>query len=235
MYKTGRQRYEKGGAAIFYPTEIEIEMEAETEEGLTVESKGGRVKNQKIDKEGVVGKGGKTVKVVLRKALMCDVKSLYKLFSEYSKAGEMLPRSMSDIYTHLRDFYIAEIECETETGNEILNGNYSEKGSSGCEPEVIGACALAIVWENLAEIRSLAVKRPYTRKLIGTELIKKCIEEAKFFKITNIFALTYKPQFFQKSGFNVIDKSELPHKIWSDCINCVKFPDCDETAVMLKI
>ena len=70
MYKTGRQRYEKGGAAIFYPTEIEIEMEAETEEGLTVESKGGRVKNQKIDKEGVVGKGVKTVKVVLRKALM---------------------------------------------------------------------------------------------------------------------------------------------------------------------
>ena len=235
MYKTGRQRYEKGGGAIFYPTEIEIEMETEAEEVLTVKSKGGRGKNKKIDKEGVAGKGVKTVKVVLRKALMCDVKSLYKLFSEYSKAGEMLPRSMSDIYTHLRDFYIAEIECETETGNENLNKIYSEKGSSGCEPEVIGACALAIVWENLAEIRSLAVKRPYTRKLIGTELIKKCIEEAKFFKITNIFALTYKPQFFQKSGFNVVDKSELPHKIWSDCINCVKFPDCDETAVMLKI
>jgi amino-acid N-acetyltransferase len=235
MYKTGRQRYEKGGAAIFYPTEIEIEAETEAEEGLTVKSKGGHDKIKEIDKETGIGKGVKTVKVVLRKALMCDVKSLYKLFSEYSKAGEMLPRSMSDIYTHLRDFYIAEIECETETGNENLNEIYSEKGSSGCEPEVIGACALAIVWENLAEIRSLAVKRPYTRKLIGTELIKKCIEEAKFFKITNIFALTYKPQFFQKSGFNVIDKSELPHKIWSDCINCVKFPDCDETAVMLKI
>ena len=132
MYKTGRQRYEKGGGAIFYPTEIEIEMETEAEEVLTVKSKGGRGKNKKIDKEGVAGKGVKTVKVVLRKALMCDVKSLYKLFSEYSKAGEMLPRSMSDIYTHLRDFYIAEIECETETGNENLNGNYSEKGSSGC-------------------------------------------------------------------------------------------------------
>ncbi|MGC8555086.1 MAG: N-acetyltransferase [Candidatus Acidulodesulfobacterium sp.] len=230
MYKSGRQRYEKGGGAIFYPTEIEIEMEAE--EGLTVKSKGGRAKIKEIDKEISAFKDAKTVKVVLRKALMCDVKSLYKLFLEYSNAGEMLPRSMSDIYTHLRDFYIAEIECETETDNEKI---YSEKGLSGCKPEVIGACALAIVWENLAEIRSLAVKRPYTRKLIGTELIKKCIEEAKFFKITSIFALTYKPQFFQKSGFNVIDKSELPHKIWSDCINCVKFPDCDETAVMLKI
>jgi amino-acid N-acetyltransferase len=201
LYKTGRQRYEKAGGAIFYPTEIEIEIEAEK-----------TLKNKTKNKT-------KVVKAVLRKALMCDVKSLYNLFSEYSKAGEMLPRPMSDIYEHLRDFYIAEIENEDEEGPN----------------EIIGACALTIVWENLAEIRSLAVKRPYTRKLIGTELIKKCIEEAKFFKLTSIFALTYKPQFFQKSGFKIIDKSELPHKIWSDCINCVKFPDCDETAVMLKL
>ncbi len=210
MYKTARQRYEKGGGTIFYPTEIEIERDAE--EG----SHGARKKNIK---------SGTVIKVVLRKALMCDVKSLYNLFSEYSKAGEMLPRSMSDIYEHLRDFYIAEIENEDEESAD----------APGHTPDVIGACALTIVWENLAEIRSLAVKRPYTRKLIGSELIKKCIEEAKFFKITNLFALTYKPQFFQKSGFKIIDKSELPHKIWSDCINCVKFPDCDETAVMLKL
>ncbi len=210
MYKTARQRYEKGGGTIFYPTEIEIETDAEES------AHGARKKNIK---------SGTVIKVVLRKALMCDVKSLYNLFSEYSKAGEMLPRSMSDIYEHLRDFYIAEIENEDEESAD----------APGHTPDVIGACALTIVWENLAEIRSLAVKRPYTRKLIGTELIKKCIEEAKFFKITNLFALTYKPQFFQKSGFKIIDKSELPHKIWSDCINCVKFPDCDETAVMLKL
>lgn len=199
MYKTGRQRYEKDGGAIFYPAEIEI--------------KAGAVSEDKT------GNSSKTVKVVLRKALMCDVRALYALFSEYSKAGEMLPRSMSDIYEHLRDFYIAELESE--------NGERPN--------EIIGACALQVVWENLAEIRSLAVEKPYTRRLIGTELIKKCIEEAKFFKITSIFALTYKPQFFQKSGFNIIDKSELPHKIWRDCINCVKFPDCDETAVMLRL
>ncbi|MHB1660912.1 MAG: N-acetyltransferase [bacterium] len=216
MYKTGRQRYEKGGGIIYYPSEIEIEI---TDEG-------GNGKNEHAAKK--TGKNKKTTKVVkavLRKALMCDVKSLYSLFSEYSKAGEMLPRSMSDIYEHLRDFYIAEIENEDENDQNI----------SGHMPDVIGACALTIVWENLAEIRSLAVKRPYTRKSIGTELIKKCIEEAKFFKITSLFALTYKPLFFEKSGFKIIDKSELPHKIWSDCINCVKFPDCDETAVMLKL
>ena len=217
MYKTARQRYEKGGGTIFYPTEIEIETDAE--ENPHGKSSGAKDVRKKNIKPGTV------IKVVLRKALMCDVKSLYNLFSEYSKAGEMLPRSMSDIYEHLRDFYIAEIENEDE----------ESAGAPGHTPDVIGACALTIVWENLAEIRSLAVKRPYTRKLIGTELIKKCIEEAKFFKITNLFALTYKPQFFQKSGFKIIDKSELPHKIWSDCINCVKFPDCDETAVMLKL
>ena len=230
MYKTGRQRYEKGGRAIFYPAEIEIEIEAE---GHSDHKCAGV--NKQVKKNGGAGKSdrnnknGTTIKVVLRKALMCDVKSLYNLFLEYSKAGEMLPRSMSDIYEHLRDFYIAEIE------NEDAGGEVSDTDTSGHAPDVIGACALTIVWENLAEIRSLAVKRPYTRKLIGTELIKKCVEEAKFFKITSLFALTYKPQFFQKSGFKIIDKSELPHKIWSDCINCVKFPDCDETAVMLEL
>ncbi len=228
MYKTGRQRYEKGGGAIFYPSEIEIEIEAEGHSDRKYAGvKDFRKKNGGAGKLGRNNKNRTIVKVVLRKALMCDVKSLYNLFSEYSKAGEMLPRSMSDIYEHLRDFYIAEIENEDD-GGEVSD-------ISGHAPDVIGACALTIVWENLAEIRSLAVKRPYTRKLIGTELIKKCIEEAKFFKITSLFALTYKPQFFQKSGFKVIDKSELPHKIWSDCINCVKFPDCDETAVMLEL
>ena len=209
MYKTGRQRYEKGGGAIFYPTEIEIKMESENnQENSPLKRKSGRhkTKENNKDKKIVAGEGFKTVKVVLSKALMCDVKSLYKLFSEYSNAGEMLPRSMSDIYTHLRDFYIAEIECENESENENLIGVGSEKVASGCEPEVIGACALAIVWENLAEIRSLAVKKPYTRKLIGTELIKKCIEEAKFFKITNIFALTYKPQFCLHNITKKIDK-----------------------------
>lgn len=209
LYKSGRHRYEKAGGVLYYPSKITIKVPAAG--GFAADSKTG------------AGDGEEEVEVVLRKALMCDVKSLYALFFEYSKAGEMLPRPLSDVYEHLRDFYIAEIEKENPD-ETLPNSN-----------EIIGACALNIVWENLAEIRSLAVKRPFVRKLIGTELIKKCIDEAKFFKITQIFALTYKPQFFEKSGFTIIDKSELPHKIWSDCINCVKFPDCDETAVMLKL
>ncbi|MHB1645319.1 MAG: N-acetyltransferase [bacterium] len=191
MYKSGKERFEKAGVDIYFPSKIEIEDDP-----------------NKV--------------VIFRKALMCDVKSLYNLFSEYSKAGEMLPRSMIDIYVHLRDYYIAETEIETE--GEECRGY-----------ELVGACALSIVWENLAEIRSLAVKKPYARKKIGTELIRKCLIEANFFKITKIFALTYKPQFFIYNGFKIIEKSELPHKIWSDCINCVKFPDCDETAVMIQL
>ena len=162
MYKTGRQRYEKGGGIIYYPSEIEIEITDESGNGTNGHAAKKAGKNKKTTK---------VVKAVLRKALMCDVKSLYSLFSEYSKAGEMLPRSMSDIYEHLRDFYIAEIENEDE----------SETGISGHAPDVIGACALTIVWENLAEIRSLAVKRPYTRKSIGTELIKKMHRRSKIF------------------------------------------------------
>lgn len=201
MDNSGRQRFEKAGNAIYFPSKIKIHFQNETGQGAAF------------------GETPENMEIIIRKALMCDVKSLYNLFSEYSKIGEMLPRSMSDIYEHLRDFYIAEVE---------------KTGEKGCN-ETIGACALSIVWENLAEIRSLAVKKPYTRKLIGTALIDRCIEEAKFFKINKIFALTYKPDFFKKSGFKAIDKSGLPHKIWSACISCVKFPDCDETAVMLEL
>ena len=186
MYNSGKERFEKGGTKLYYPTKI-----------ITEDGK----------------------EVIFRKALMCDVKGLYDLFSWYSKVGEMLPRSMSDIYEHLRDFYVADIKID-ETEEKY---------------EVIGACALSVVWENLAEIRSLAVKKPYTRKKIGTELVKRCIIEAKFFKIKKIFALTYKPQFFAVNGFKIVEKSELPHKIWKSCIDCVKFPDCDETAVMIEL
>ncbi len=149
---------------------------------------------------------------VLRKAVSSDVESIQFLINEYAKRGFMLPRSLNSIFEHLRDFWVCE-----------------EDG------KVVGVCALTVAWDNLAEIRSLAVRGGWTGKGIGTGLVKKCLEEAKELGIERVFTLTYQVDFFRKLGFRIIDKEQLPQKIWRDCINCVKFPNCDETAMEIKI
>ncbi len=150
----------------------------------------------------------------IRKAKITDVREIQKLIERSAKKGEMLPRSLSELYDNLRD-YVVFLE---ENGEKI-----------------IGTCAMHICWEDLAEIRSLVVEEEYHRRGIGSKLIEICLSEAISLGIYRIFALTYKPDFFQKHGFKVVDKSALPHKIWADCVKCVKFPECDEVAVLLEV
>ncbi|WP_353684781.1 N-acetyltransferase [Thermodesulfovibrio sp. 3907-1M] len=147
----------------------------------------------------------------VRKALVSDIKSIHRLINEFAKKGEMLPRSLNELYENIRDFFIAE------ENNEIK-----------------GVCALHILWEDLAEIRSLAVKKDSQKKGIGSLLVKKSLNEAKKFGIKRVFVLTYIPDFFKKIGFKELDKSKLPQKIWGDCIRCPKFPECDEVALIYE-
>ncbi len=147
---------------------------------------------------------------MIRKARMSDVKSIQNLIAEFARKGDMLPRSLSDIYENLRDYFVFE-----------------EDGGT-----VIGSAAIHIMWEDLAEVRSLAVRDGSMRRGIGTQLVEACISEAIVLGITRVFALTYKPEFFERLGFRKVDKAELPHKIWSDCLKCAKFPDCDEIALV---
>lgn len=149
---------------------------------------------------------------MMRKARVGDVRTIQGLIEASASKGEMLPRSLSEIYDHLRDFYI-----------------YEQHRS------LVGTCALHICWEDLAEIRSLAVLEVERRKGIGSKLVRVCLREARRLDIRRVFVLTYKPSFFQKIGFEVVDKATLPHKIWSDCLKCVKFPDCDEIAMVLPL
>jgi amino-acid N-acetyltransferase len=121
----------------------------------------------------------------------------------------VIPRSLSELYEHLRDFYV-----------------YIEDG------EVTGTCALHISWEDLAEIRSIVVADDHKGKGAGKALVEECLKEAMLLGIQKIFVLTYIPGFFEKFDFKKIDKGELPHKVWSDCVKCVKFPDCDEIAMI---
>lgn len=147
---------------------------------------------------------------MIRKATMADVKAIYKLLNHFADQGQLLGRSYSSLYDQLRDFQVVV----TEDGNDL-----------------IGVCALHISWENLAEIRSLAVVEEYQGKGVGRLLVETCLAEAQSFEIKKVFTLTYQPLFFGHLGFQPIDKGELPHKVWSDCINCPKFPDCNEEAM----
>jgi len=149
---------------------------------------------------------------LIRKAKISDVKEIQKMVEVYAQKGEMLPRSLSELYDNLRDFYV-----------------YEKKG------EVAGVCALHICWDDLAEVRSLVVAERHVKKGIGKKLVTACVEEAREFGIRRVFALTYQRVFFEKLGFHEIDKVQLPHKIWGDCLKCAKFPGCDEIAMVMDL
>lgn len=149
---------------------------------------------------------------MVRKANINDVKDIKILINNYAQHGLMLPRSLSELYENIRDFFV-----------------YEEGG------KILGCCALHIVWEDLGEVKSLAVEESHKAKGIGKKLLFACLEEVKALKIKKIFVLTYETDFFKKYGFKELEKHQLPHKIWSECLNCVKFPNCEEQALILTL
>jgi amino-acid N-acetyltransferase len=151
---------------------------------------------------------------MIRKATVQDIKTIHRLLSDFSEQGLMISRPLSELYDHVRDFFV-HVDPESD--------------------DVIGCCALQFCWEDLAEVRSLAVRESRRNQGIGRQLVKVALEEAASFSVKTVFTLTYRPGFFEKFGFAVIDRADLPLKIWADCITCVKFPDCDETAMMKRL
>ncbi|MCM8821516.1 MAG: N-acetyltransferase [Candidatus Omnitrophica bacterium] len=152
------------------------------------------------------------MKIDIRPAVMGDVYEIKNLINSQAKKGKMLPVSLNQIFENLRNFWVI---CD--------NG------------KVIGCGALKIVWRNLGEIRSLAIRNTKQKMGYGTKLIEMLILEAKKLEIKKIFVLTYAPDFFEKFGFVRIEKTKLPHKIWFDCINCPKFPRCDEVPMIKNL
>jgi RNA 3'-terminal phosphate cyclase (ATP) len=166
-------------------------------------------KEQLVAGSGQEAEGSEGAEPRIRKARAEDVPAIQKLVAHFAARGELLPRTLNEIYQHLRDFFVCEHHGE-----------------------IVGIAALSLYWEDLAEVRSLAVAEGQGGKGLGAALVHACLEEAARLGIRRVFALTYRPGFFEKLGFQGIDKRELPQKIWKDCIRCAKFACCDEVALI---
>ena len=150
---------------------------------------------------------------MIRKAKITDAKDIYSLINTWAKKGHVLERPLNYIYENIRDFWIFEQQ-----------------------KKIIACCALHVIgWQDLGEVKSLIVDKEFHNQGFGAKLVNRCVEEAKSLGLKKVFALTFVPQFFKKVGFCKIEMKELPHKIWSDCVNCVYFPNCRETAVIRTI
>ncbi|HEX3014961.1 MAG TPA: N-acetyltransferase [Desulfobacteria bacterium] len=150
--------------------------------------------------------------MLFRKAVLADVEAMHRLINQCAGNGLMLPRARNMLYETIRDFTVVE-----------LNG------------ELIAAGALHIIWRDLAEVRALAVDHRYLRQGIGRGIVNQLVGEARMLGSSQVFALTYQPGFFLKCGFSAVSKEMMPQKVWKECINCPKFPNCDENAVVLPL
>jgi amino-acid N-acetyltransferase len=144
-----------------------------------------------------------------RKANFDDIEQIFSLVNQYAAEGIMLARSRNTLYETLRDMVVA-VE----------------------EGKVIGVGGLHVMWDRVAEVRTMAVLPSYTRHGIGARIVECLLKEGAALGVKKFITLTYKPGFFQTLGFQTITKDQLPHKIWKDCIDCPKFPNCDEIAMV---
>ena len=148
----------------------------------------------------------------VRNAKISDARGIHELVNSYAEQDRMLFRSMADIYENLQTFIVTEIESQ-----------------------VVGCCALEIIWADLAEIKSLAVSENHKKKGIGRNLVIAAVDRAKEIGVLKVFALTLEPNFFLKLDFEIVEKEALPMKVWSDCARCPKQQHCDEIAVLKSV
>jgi amino-acid N-acetyltransferase len=149
---------------------------------------------------------------MIRHAGIQDVRAIGRIINDAAEYGLMLHRSWQELYENVRDFQVA-VEDE----------------------EVIGVCGLKIVWSNLAEVYALAVAPRWRGKGIGRRLVLSCVDEAEELGIQRLMTLTYEQRFFERCGFRVVDRQNLPLKVWSECIRCPKNQACDEIAMIREL
>ena len=149
----------------------------------------------------------------VRKAALDDAREIHDLVNLFAQRGDMLPRTMGEVYENLRDFFVAQ----------DAHGAF------------LGCVSLHVMWSDLAEVKSLAVTEAAQGKGVGSLLVEACIADADSIGLERIFALTYRPAFFERLGFTIADVMTLPRKVWNECYRCPKFPSCNEIALTLDL
>jgi amino-acid N-acetyltransferase len=149
---------------------------------------------------------------MIRKAHLADAVAIHKLVNSLAQKGLMLPRPLSEIYENIRDYFVMD------------------KGRG-----IMAVAGLHVNWEDLAEIKSVAVEKRQQGKGLGRAVVQACLDEGAALGVKRFYALTYVPDFFKKMGFRRIDRAVLPHKVWTECVKCPKFPDCDEIAMLREV
>jgi amino-acid N-acetyltransferase len=150
---------------------------------------------------------------MIRKATLLEVPDIWRMLHEFSDQ-DVLPRAMADLYSQVRDYFVYRQE----------------------QGPVIGVASLHIFWHDLGEIRSVAVLPDHQHTGIGTSLVEQCLEEARSLGLQKVFALTTRPDFFKRFGFQEVPNEEMPKIIWSECRDCLKYPDkCNEIPMLLEL
>ena len=162
------------------------------------------------------------IDIKIRRAKVGDVQQIVSLINSYAEKGEMLYRSQSQVLQQIRNYFVAV-------------SPRSDSSPDSSEDSVLACGSLDITWNDLAELRSLAVREDAQSRGLGTQVVEALMNDAAELGLKHVFALTYKPHFFERLGFKIIDKQLLPHKVWSICIDCLKFPVCDEVAMQIEV
>jgi amino-acid N-acetyltransferase len=155
-----------------------------------------------------------TTPQIVTKAEIGDAQAIHDLINLYAQRGDMLPRTMGEVYENLRDFFVV-------------------RGGDG--GAFMGCVALHIVWSDIAEVKSLAVPETVQSRGAGSLLVNATVEEARRLGLERVFALTYRPAFFERLGFVQADVMTLPRKVWNECYRCPKFPSCNEIALVREL
>jgi len=153
------------------------------------------------------------MEATLRHAVLSDVLAIQKLVNDFAARGEMLPRSLSELFENIRDYYVAENDAG----------------------KVVGCAALHVTWGDLAEVKSVAVREDHRGDGLGAALVSACLADARALGAPRLFVLTYIPDYFARFGFQQVEKADLPQKVWSECIRCPKFPDCGEVGMVMDL
>jgi len=149
----------------------------------------------------------------IRPARVGDVPVIQELIRSFADRKLMIRRSLGELYESIREFLVVADD----------------------DGQIIGCVALHVFWEDLAELKCLAVAERAQGRGVGRMLVDACWDAAKGLEIKTVFTLTYVAGFFEKCGYHQIDKADLPHKIWNECVRCPLFPDCREIALIRSV